>query len=154
MKLKLVMVGKNNAKWIESCIVDYAKRINAFIIFELKYVKEAKNTDNPSLQVKIESASILKEIAKEDFVVLLDEHGHQFTSKKFALEVEAWRNASKKCVVFVIGGAYGFDEAIFQRANMKMAISSMTLTHQMVRVFFAEQLYRAFTIIKKLPYHH
>ncbi len=154
MKLKLLIVGKNNEQWIESCMQDYVKRINVFCSLEVKYVKESKNTGNSLLQVKAEGSSLQKEIKKDDLVVLMDELGKQFTSTGFAGLIQEWRDKGKKSVVFIIGGAYGFDAEIIKRSDMKVALSMMTFTHQMARIFLAEQLYRGFTIINKLPYHH
>lgn len=154
MKIKILIVGKNTEKWVESCINDYHNRISVFCPLEIKYVKESKNTNNSALQIKTEAISILKEVKKEDFVVLLDERGNHFTSIAFGGIIQSWRDTGKKSIVFIIGGAYGFDNFVNQRSDMKMALSFMTFTHQMARVFLVEQLYRGFTIINKLPYHH
>jgi 23S rRNA (pseudouridine1915-N3)-methyltransferase len=154
MKIKFLIVGKNTEQWVESCINDYANRIKVFCPIEIKYVKESKNTENSTLQLKAEANSILKETKKEDFVVLMDERGKQFTSTGFASQLQTWKDTGKKSIVFIIGGAYGFDKSVTQRADMMVALSSMTFTHQMARVFLAEQLYRAFAIMNRLPYHH
>lgn len=154
MKIKLLLVGKNKDSFIENYISEYEKRIKHFNSFDIKFVKESKAALSIPEQKKAEATFILKELGKDDFLVLLDEKGDMFTSVKFSDKLKTWQQSGKKNLVFLVGGAYGVDESIKQNANATMALSQMTFTHQMVRVFFVEQLYRAFTIINKMAYHH
>lgn len=156
MTIKLLTIGKTDDKCLLALIDEYAKRLKHYARFELEVIpdlKKAKNLDEASQKIR-EGEIILKKIAASDEVVLLDEKGDAFTSKKFAGVVQKKLNSGKKRVLFVIGGPYGFSEEVYHRANEKLALSKMTFSHQMVRLFFVEQLYRAFTILKGEPYHH
>jgi 23S rRNA (pseudouridine1915-N3)-methyltransferase len=154
MNLKVIIVGKNHEKWVDSCITDYANRINKYNSFQLKYLKEGKGSGNLASQLKIERQLIFESIEKDDYVVCLDEKGKEYSSTGFAMVVDGWKQTNKKTVCLIIGGAYGFHQDVKERSNEMLALSKMTFTHQLVRIFLVEQLYRAFTIINKFPYHH
>ncbi len=155
MKTELILVGKTVNKHIDACIADYADRIGHYMPFGIIVIPELKNTKALSEQQQkvSEGELILKNIQPSDAVVLLDEHGKEFRS----IEMAAWLEKKQQTVrrlVFVIGGPYGFSEDVYKRANEKLSLSKMTFSHQMVRMIFTEQLYRACTIIKGEPYHH
>jgi len=156
LKTKLLVIGKTDEKSIQSLIDKYTKRIQSFIPFDILVIPDLKNTKNLSetLQKQKEGDLILTKISKFDFVVLLDEKGQELTSQKFANFLQKKMNAGIKNLVFVVGGPYGFSDEVYKRANQKIALSQMTFSHQLVRVVFTEQLYRAFTIINNHPYHH
>ena len=155
MKTTLILVGKTTNKHITACINDYVERIGHYMPFELITIPELKNTKNLSeeQQKEREGALILKQVQSQDILVLLDEHGQEFRSIEFASWIQKKQQAVRR-LVFVIGGPYGFSSAVYQRGNEKISLSKMTFSHQMVRMIFAEQLYRACTIIKGEPYHH
>lgn len=155
MKTELICVGRTVNKHIDACIADYAARIGHYMPFGITVIPELKNTKALSEQQQktSEGELILKNIQSTDVVVLLDEHGKEFRS----IEMAAWlgkKQQTARRLVFVIGGPYGFSEAVYNRANEKLSLSKMTYSHQMVRMIFTEQLYRACTIIKGEPYHH
>ena len=155
MKTTLILVGKTTNKHITACINDYVERIGHYMPFELITIPELKNTRNLSeeQQKEREGELILKQVQPQDILVLLDEHGQEFRSIEFASWIQKKQQAVRR-LVFVIGGPYGFSSAVYQRGNEKISLSKMTFSHQMVRMIFAEQLYRACTIIKGEPYHH
>lgn len=156
MQIKLLVVGKTDHSAIQSLIEEYTKRVNFYIKFELEIIPDLKNTKGISeaIQKEKEGDLILKKISNSDDLILLDENGKQFGSLDFSDFVQKKMNSGLKQLVFVIGGPYGFSEAVYQRANGKLSLSKMTFSHQMVRVFFIEQIYRAFTIFRNEPYHH
>ena len=155
MKTTLILVGKTNGKLFNEGIDDYAKRIGHYTPFAVKVLPELKSTKSlsESQQKDKEGKMILKSISPSDFVVLLDEHGTEYRSMEFAKWVEKRRNGGRD-LVFVIGGPYGFSPDVYNRADALISLSRMTFSHQMVRLIFVEQLYRACTIIKGEPYHH
>lgn len=155
MKITLLVVGKTTSVQIESLIQEYQKRLTHYIPFVLQVIPELKNTKalTPEQQKLAEGELILRAINSSTDLVLLDEHGKEFRSIEFADYVQK-RMSSGRDVVFVVGGPYGFSEALYQRANGKISLSKMTFSHQMVRLFFVEQLYRALTILRGEPYHH
>ena len=155
MKTTLILVGKTTNKHITACINDYVERIGHYMPFELITIPELKNTKNLSeeQQKEREGELILKQVQSQDILVLLDEHGQEFRSIEFASWIQKKQQAVRR-LVFVIGGPYGFSSAVYQRGNEKISLSKMTFSHQMVRMIFVEQLYRACTIIKGEPYHH
>lgn len=155
MKTTLILVGKTNGKLFNEGIDDYAKRIGHYTPFAVKVLPELKSTKSlsESQQKDKEGKMILKTISPSDFVVLLDEHGTEYRSMEFAKWVEKRRNGGSD-LVFVIGGPYGFSPDVYNRADALISLSRMTFSHQMVRLIFVEQLYRACTIIKGEPYHH
>lgn len=155
MKTTLILVGKTNGKLFNEGIDDYAKRIGHYTPFAVKVLPELKSTKSlsESQQKDKEGKMILKSISPSDFVVLLDEHGTEYRSMEFAKWIEKRRNGGRD-LVFVIGGPYGFSPDVYDRADALISLSRMTFSHQMVRLIFVEQLYRACTIIKGEPYHH
>ena len=155
MKITLLVVGKTTDTHIELLIQEYQKRLTHYIPFTLQIIPELKNTKSltPEQQKQAEGELILRAITPNTDLVLLDEHGKEFRSVEFADYVQK-RMSSGRDVVFVVGGPYGFSEGVYQRANGKISLSKMTFSHQMVRLFFVEQLYRAMTILRGEPYHH
>lgn len=155
MKTILILVGKTVNKHFIAGISDYAERIGHYMPFEIVTIPELRNTKNLSeeQQKTAEGDLILKQIQPQDTVVLLDEHGMELRSIEYARWLTQKQQAARR-LVFVIGGPYGFSEAVYGRANDKLSLSKMTFSHQMVRLIFTEQLYRACTIIKGEPYHH
>ncbi len=155
MKTQLILVGKTVNKHFIAGINDYATRICYYMPFEIITIPELKNTKNLSeeQQKTSEGELILKQLQPSDTVILLDERGHEHRSIEFASWLERKRNTARR-LVFVIGGPYGFSNAVYERADEMMSLSKMTFSHQMVRLVFTEQLYRACTIIKGEPYHH
>lgn len=155
MKTELILVGKTNDKNFQIGIDDYCKRIGHYMPFSITVIPELKNTKSLSEQQQKEKEGelILSKVNSSDYVVLLDEHGKEFRSIEFARWIEQ-KNASVRKLLFVIGGPYGFSESVYSRADEKVSLSKMTFSHQMVRLVFTEQIYRACTIIKGEPYHH
>ena len=155
MKTELIVVGKTTSKHIDACIADYTERIGHYMPFTISVIPELKNTKalTEQQQKEREGEQILQRIASGDTVVLLDEHGSEYRSTEFATWMEK-KQLSARRLVFVIGGPYGFSKQVYDRANEKISLSRMTFSHQMVRLIFTEQLYRACTIIKGEPYHH
>jgi 23S rRNA (pseudouridine1915-N3)-methyltransferase len=156
MKIMLLTVGKTEDAYIKEGIDKFIKRLKHYIKLEITDLPELKNTKalTPEQQKSREAELILKKITATDVVVLLDENGLEFSSVQFADFLNKKAIGSVQNLVFVIGGPYGFDASVYQRANAQLALSRMTFSHQMVRLFFVEQLYRAYTIIKGEPYHH
>ena len=156
MNILLLVTGKTDDRYIEDGIAKYSDRIQHFAKFETKVIPDLKNRKSLSeeQQKKAEGALILSHIADSDILVLLDENGKEKTSRQFADFISNQMNASAKRLVFVVGGPYGFSEDVYAKAAEKISLSRMTFSHQMVRLVFAEQLYRAFTILKNIPYHH
>ena len=156
MKITLLTVGKTTNLHLIKLQEEYQNRLKFYITFELVVIPELKNTKSLSIseQVEKEADLILKQIELNDKVVLLDERGKQFTSVAFSEYIAKKIMASHKRMIFVVGGPYGFSERVYQRANNKISLSTMTFSHQMIRLIFIEQLYRAFTILKGEPYHH
>lgn len=155
MKTLLILVGKTTDRHFQAGISDYAGRISHYMPFELVTIPELKNTKSLSedQQKTAEGELILKLLQPSDTVVLLDEHGRELRSIEFARWLEQKRNTARR-LVFVIGGPYGFSPAVYARANEQLSLSKMTFSHQMIRLVFTEQVYRACTIIKGEPYHH
>lgn len=155
MKTTLILVGKTAEKLYAQGIEDYANRINHYMPFSIKVIPEIKNSKNLSenQQKEKEGELILKNIEDKDFVTLLDERGKEMRSIEFA----SWLDNKQQTVrnlIFIIGGPYGFSQSVYDRANGKISLSRMTFSHQMVRLVFTEQIYRACTILKNEPYHH
>ena len=155
MKTELIVVGKTVNKHFIACIDDYVERISHYMPFAMRVIPELKNTKGLSTeqQKTMEGEQILKNLQPSDTVVLLDEHGKEMTSMEMAAWLQQKQQTARR-LVFVIGGPYGFSQAVYQRANDKLSLSRMTFSHQMVRMIFTEQIYRACTIIKGEPYHH
>lgn len=156
MKIKLIFVGKTDEKYVKDICSFYFNKIAHYIKIEIIEISALKQTKNLSVkeQKQKETALILKYIQLSDKVILLDEKGKTYTSVQFSNFIQTQMNTSLKQLVFVIGGAYGFSDEMYQRANSLLSLSKMTLTHQMVRIVFLEQVYRAFTILNNEPYHH
>ena len=156
MNIELIVVGKTDMKEVEALVSMYTKRLNHYVKFAITTIADVRNTKKLSEaeQKRLEGEQILCLIAESDSVVLLDEHGAELRSIEFAELLQRRMSAGTKRLIFVIGGPYGFSEAVYQRANSKLSLSKMTFSHQIVRAIFTEQLYRAFTILRNEPYHH
>ncbi|TWO31838.1 23S rRNA (pseudouridine(1915)-N(3))-methyltransferase RlmH [Seonamhaeicola sediminis] len=156
MTIRLLAIGKTDNNELQQLINQYIKRLGFYIKFSFEIIPDLKNTKNLSeeQQKQKEGELILNLTGKSDTLILLDEKGKQYSSVVFSEYLQKHMNSGIKQLVFVIGGPYGFSEAIYQRANGKLSLSKMTFSHQMVRLFFIEQLYRGFTILKNEPYHH
>lgn len=156
MTIKLLAIGKTDDPRLQELIDTYVKRLGHYNKFELEIIPDLKKTRNLEVeqQKTREGKLILERVNTSDFLVLLDENGKQFSSESFSDYIQKRLNSGMKQLLFVIGGPYGFSEEVYARANSKVALSKMTFSHQMVRLFFTEQLYRAFTILKNEPYHH
>lgn len=156
MKLLLLQVDKTQDSYLAEGIEIYHKRLRNYVQYEIQTINVPKNVRqrSPQEQKTEEARLILQAIFTDDFVVLLDERGKEMSSKDFSKFIVQKQNASLKRLVFLIGGPYGFDERLYKRANFSLSFSIMTFSHQMIRLFFNEQLYRAYTIIKGEKYHH
>lgn len=156
MKIELAVIGKTSIGYLKQGIDEYIKRLKHYVPFEIKYIDDIKNTKTISedQQKRTEGAKILSLLDKSDFVVLLDEHGKEYTSVQYSSYIQKRMLSGAKKVVFVIGGPYGFSQEVYDRANDKISFSKMTFNHEMIRLIFTEQLYRAYTIINHEPYHH
>ncbi|MDD3108640.1 MAG: 23S rRNA (pseudouridine(1915)-N(3))-methyltransferase RlmH [Alistipes sp.] len=156
MNIDLIVVGKTDAAEIRALMEEYLKRLNFYIKFSCITLPDLRNTRNLSTERQKcqEGEALLKQFGEGDFVVLLDERGAEMRSMEFAQWIQKRMNSGLRRLCFVIGGPYGFSEAVYQRANGAISLSKMTFSHQIIRAIFAEQLYRAFTIIHNEPYHH
>ena len=156
MKITLLAIGKTDNNQLQSLMDDYSRRLGFYISFEMEIIPDVKNAKNLSeaLQKQAEGEEILKRTTTADVLILLDEKGKTYTSEGFAELLQKKMNSGLKNLIFVIGGPYGFSDAVYARANEKVSLSTMTFSHQMVRLFFIEQLYRGFTILRNEPYHH
>jgi len=156
MKIKLITIGKTDNKNLRVLIDEYSKRLGFYVLFDFEVISDIKNVKNLSeaQQKQAEGNEILKRLIKSDTLILLDENGKMYSSVQFSQFLQKKMNSGLKTLVFVIGGPYGFSDEIYKRANGKVSLSSMTFSHQMVRLFFIEQLYRGFTILRNEPYHH
>lgn len=156
MKIKLIVIGKTDDKNLLSLIQTYEQRLKHYIKFEIDIIPDIKNAKNLSekQQKEKEGDLILKKITPTDNLILLDEKGYEFRSVEFSGFLQKKMNSGIKQLVLVIGGPYGFSEKVYQKASGKISLSKMTFSHQMIRLFVVEQIYRAFTILKNEPYHH
>lgn len=156
MKITLLLNGKTEDDYIIKGFATYEQRLKHYISFETSVIPALKNTKALSIeqQKQKEGEMILKQIQNPDKLILLDENGKEYNSVSFSGFIQQQMNSGIKNIVFVVGGPYGFSEEIYKRANGKISLSKMTFSHQMVRLFFVEQLYRAMTILKNEPYHH
>lgn len=156
MKITLLVIGKTVGKELTALISDYAERVTHYIPFEMMTIPELKNTKSLSVeqQKQSEGELIIKLLQSSDYVVLLDERGKEMRSMDFAEWIEKRQQSVGKRLVFIIGGPYGFSKEVYDRKQEMLSVSKMTFSHQMIRLIFTEQLYRAMTIIKKEPYHH
>ena len=156
MKILLLTIGNTDKKYIKEGIDDYVKRLSFYIPFETRVIPDLKNRSTLSLELQKdkEGQLILNLVQTADYLILLDERGTEFTSVGFSKWIEKRMIAGIRQIVFVIGGPYGFSKLVYQRADFKISLSQLTYSHQMVRLIFVEQVYRAMTIIKNEPYHH
>lgn len=156
MTIKVLTIGKTDSKQLAHLISDYQKRLGHYVNFELEIVNDIKNTKNLSeaQQKEKEAEALLKRVNSTDMLVLLDEKGKQFSSVEFSKYLQNKMNSGLKELVFLVGGPYGFSDTLHQRAKERISLSKMTFSHQMVRLFVVEQIYRAFTILRNEPYHH
>lgn len=156
MNIRLITIGKTDNKNLQTLIEDYSKRLSFYVKFDLEIIPDIKNVKNLSeaQQKEKEGELILAKLTPTDQLILLDENGKTFNSVGFSDYLQKKMNAGIKTLVFVIGGPYGFSETVYQKAQGKVSLSEMTFSHQMVRLFVIEQLYRGFTILKNEPYHH
>ena len=156
MRIKVLAIGKTDNRELQILIDKYEGRLKHYVRFELEVIPDLRNTKNLSQkqQKEKEGELILKRISSSDQIVLLDEKGKEFRSVDFSGWIQKKMNAGVKQLVLVIGGPYGFSDSVYQRANGKLSLSKMTMSHQMIRLFLLEQVYRAFTILRNEPYHH
>ena len=156
MNIELIVVGKTDMKEVEALVTMYSKRLNHYVRFAITTIADVRNTRKLSEaeQKRLEGEAILRLINDSDHVALLDEHGAELRSIEFADLIQRRMSSGVKRLVFVIGGPYGFSDAVYSRSNSQLSLSKMTFSHQIVRAIFTEQLYRAFTILKNEPYHH
>jgi len=156
MKIEFWLTGKTTQDFVEEGMAIYVKRLKHYLPFEAVVIPALKKTKGLSIeQIKTkEGEDILKRIGNDDYLILLDDKGKQYASPEFAKYMERLLQQPQRKAIFLVGGAYGFSQKIYDRANTKFSLSKMTFSHQMVRVFFTEQLYRAMTILKNEPYHH
>ena len=156
MKVALIVVGRTVNQHIVELINDYASRVKHYINFDITVIPELKNTKNlsPDQQKQQEGELILRQLQQGDYMVLLDEHGKEMRSIEFSKYMEKKMQTVSKRLVFVIGGPYGFSPDVYAKTNDKLSLSQMTFSHQMIRLIFVEQLYRAMTIMRGEPYHH
>lgn len=156
MKIALIVIGKTDAGYFVEAINEYKNRLVHYIPFEMVVIPDIKNAKNlsESQQKEKEGELILKTLQAGDYLVLLDEKGKEFTSMQFSAYIEKKMHTVPKRLVFVVGGPYGFSEAVYKAAGEKISLSKMTFSHQMIRLIFVEQIYRAMTILNNEPYHH
>ena len=156
MNIELIVVGKTDSKEVEALVEMYSKRVNRYCRFSITTLADVRNTRNmtSAKQKQLEGEAILRLVGDGDCLALMDERGAQYTSVEYAQWVQKRMLSGVKRLVLVIGGPYGFSDEVYARANEKISLSKMTFSHQIVRAIFAEQLYRAFTILNNEPYHH
>ncbi|HMQ44108.1 MAG: 23S rRNA (pseudouridine(1915)-N(3))-methyltransferase RlmH [Confluentibacter sp.] len=156
MTIKLIAIGKTDAENLQSLIDDYLKRLSFYVKFSIEIIPDLKNAKNlrEDQQKQKEGELILSNLNATDVLVLLDENGKQMDSVHFSEYLQKQMNSGIKQLVFAIGGPYGFSGEVYKKANGKLSLSKMTFSHQMIRLFFIEQLYRGFTILRNEPYHH
>ena len=156
MTIKLIAIGKTDNKNLQTLIDEYSKRLSFYINFEIEIIPDIKNVKylTTNQQKDKEGELILNKLQPTDALILLDENGLEYTSVKFAFYLQKKMNSGIKTLVFVIGGPYGFSDQVYAKAKAKIALSQMTFSHQMVRLFVVEQIYRGYTILKNEPYHH
>jgi 23S rRNA (pseudouridine1915-N3)-methyltransferase len=156
MLIKLLCIGKTHSSYINEGLEEYVKRVNKYNKFEISIVPDIKNTAalNAEQRKHEEGKLILQQVQVGDWVVLLDEKGKVYSSENLAQQWQTWFNRGPRQIICIVGGPYGFSKEVYERANALISLSALTFSHEMVRLFFAEQLYRSFTIIKNEPYHH
>ncbi|MDE6273030.1 MAG: 23S rRNA (pseudouridine(1915)-N(3))-methyltransferase RlmH [Muribaculaceae bacterium] len=156
MDIILLTIGKTNISYIKDGIEEYSKRLKRFINYKIDELPDARKSGKitESEQKEAEGALILRQLSDSDMVILLDERGKEYTSREFASYLERVMASGRKRLIFVVGGPYGFAQSVYQRADAKISLSKMTFNHEMVRLFFTEQIYRGISILHNLPYHH
>tara|TARA_B110000305_G_scaffold185826_1_gene206883 strand:+ start:21 stop:488 length:468 start_codon:yes stop_codon:yes gene_type:complete len=154
MNIKLIVIGKTNSKDLKQLIDLYTAKLKFYINFELVILKDQKSKTQKNIQIKEEGEKIISVLKKNDFIVILDENGQHKSSLEFSEFIQKKLNSGMKTLTFIIGGPYGFSEKIKMLSNQQLSLSKMTFSHEMVRLFFTEQLYRAFSILNNEPYHH
>ncbi len=156
MNIELIVIGKTDSSEIQHIVAEYAKRVNHYCKFAITTLPDLKGNRNmsPKQQRMAEGETILKQLNEQDYVVLLDERGTQYRSIEFAQWLQKRMNSGVKRLVIVVGGAFGFSDEVYARAHTKISLSAMTFSHQIIRAIFAEQIYRAFTILNNEPYHN
>lgn len=156
MEIVLMTVGKTGISFVKSGIEEYVKRLKRYIPYSIEELPDIKNSGKiaENEQKEAEGRSILSHISPSDFVILLDERGKEYTSREFAGRIEKIMGSGRKRAIFITGGPYGFSQTVYSRADDKLSLSKMTFNHEMVRLFFTEQIYRAMTILRNEPYHH
>ncbi len=156
MDITLLVIGKTNSKYLVEGIEEYCRRLKYYVSFNIHYLPDIKNTKKMSEQQQkdAEGMQFLSVVNNSDYVVLLDERGKEMTSMQYSEYLQKKMLSGLRRLVFVVGGPYGFSNAIYERANDKISFSKMTFSHEMIRLFFVEQLYRGFTILNGEPYHH
>lgn len=156
MNIKLILVGKTEEKYLREGIEIFEKRLKNYINFEMIVIPSLKDTKSLSPQIvkEKEGELILKQVSKYDKIILFDEKGFEFTSMDYSVFLQKHMNAGVKNLCFVVGGAFGFSDEVYKKADQKVALSKMTFSHQMIRLLIVEQIYRAFTILKNEPYHN
>jgi len=156
MNIDLIVVGKTDSPEVEALVASYARRVNFYCRFAVTVLPDVRHTRNLTArqQKTLEGAALLRQLSDGDYVVLLDERGAEYRSMEFAAWLQKRLNSGIRRLVLLIGGPYGFSEAVYERADARISLSRMTFSHQIVRAIFAEQIYRAFTILHNEPYHH
>lgn len=156
MEIELLTVGKTTIRFVIDGIEEYTRRLKHYIPYSIRTIPDIKNTSkmDQAKQKEEEGKKILEAVSNSDYVVLLDERGRQYSSMEFSAFIEKQMVAGRRKVIFVVGGPYGFSKAVYDRADSLLSLSKMTFNHEMVRLFFTEQIYRAMTITRGEPYHH
>lgn len=154
MKITLLVVGKTSTGYLVQGIEEYAKRVQRYVPFDIRVIPDVKRNQGPDRQKELEGEAMLSTITGADYVTLLDERGPQLTSREFAIDIDRKMSNLPSRWILVVGGPYGFSQAMYDRANSMLSLSKMTFPHEMVRLFVVEQLYRAMTILRGEPYHH
>lgn len=156
MKIELMAIGRTSTRYLQDGIDVYLKRLSHYVLFEIKCLPDVKTSRSltEERQKEMEGEQFLAQLQPGDFLVLLDERGKEMTSRDFSVYIDRKMSSVPKRMLFVIGGPYGFSKAMYERADDKISLSKMTFSHEMVRLFFTEQLYRAMTILRGEPYHH
>ncbi len=156
MKIRLLFIGKTDEKWLSEVVDKYSGRISKYLPFQIDVLPDIKNTKSMSVekQKQVEGGLIIKNISSPEVVILLDERGKEQTSKEFSVFLQKKMNSGIKVLTFVVGGPYGFSEEVYRKFNIRISLSKMTFSHQMIRMLITEQIYRAMTILRNEPYHH
>lgn len=156
MNIELLAIGKTRTRFVSEGIAEYLGRLKRYVSFQINELPDVKNAGKmaENIQKEAEGELLLSRLSPADIVILLDERGEQYTSKKFADRLQSWMASGRKKLIFVVGGPYGFSQKVYDRADGLLSLSKMTFNHEMVRLFFTEQIYRGMTILRGEPYHH